>query len=244
MSQGGGDQARQALPRRNTRKVSHLLAGDLRREILSGRLAADEQLPPEAELTARYGVSRETLREALRILESQSLLEIRRGRNGGAVVRSAGLEAVGRYVALLLQLRNTTLADLEEARCVVEPPAAEQVAIRAGYDELDRLVARHDAERAVESDPFLFATEVATFDQAVMELSGNRTLAVFAGVFRDIYAGQVYSAIGSSPDRASADRMARRVIVSHSAFLDDGPVAAMDRWRGKPGTTTCTRRRG
>jgi DNA-binding FadR family transcriptional regulator len=218
-----------AMPRRNTQKVSHLLAADLRRQILNGEIAEGQQLPPEAELTTSLRVSRETLREALRILESQSLVEIRRGRGGGAVVRRPGLDAVGRYVALLLQLRKTTLAHLEEARSVVEPPAAEQVAIRAGYDDMDRLVALHDAEREAENDPLSFVTAVAAFDQAVTELSGNRSLSVIGGVFRDIYAGQVYSAIGST-DQASADRIARRLVVSHSAFLDaarrrDGSLA-------------------
>jgi DNA-binding FadR family transcriptional regulator len=100
----------QPVARRNIQKVSHLLAADLRRQILNGELAADQQLPPEADLTTQLQISRDTLREALRILESQQLVEIRRGRGGGAVVRRPGLEAVGRYVALLLQLRRTTLA--------------------------------------------------------------------------------------------------------------------------------------
>lgn len=208
-----------AMPRRNTQKVSHLLAADLRHQILNGQLTADQQLPPEAVLTAQLQVSRETLREALRILESQQLVEVRRGRGGGAVVRRPGLESVGRYVALLLQLRRTTLAHIEEARSVIEPPAAEQVAIRAGYDDLDNLVALHDAERAAEGDPLSFVAAMSHFDQAVTEMSGNRTLGVMAGVFRDIYAGQVYSAIGSD-NSVSAERIARRVVVSHSAFLD------------------------
>ena len=156
----------------------------------------------------------------MRILESQQLVEIRRGRGGGAVVRKPGLEAVGRYVALLLQLRKTTLAHLEEVRSVIEPPAAEQAALHAEPDDLDTLVALHDAERAAESDPLDFVTAVTAFDQAVTELSGNQTLAVIAGVFRDIYAGQVYSSIGDGDAAASPERMARRVIVSHSAFID------------------------
>lgn len=208
-----------ALPRRNTQKVSHLLAADLRRQILNGELAADQQLPPEPELTAQLRISRETLREALRILESQQLVEIKRGRGGGAVVRRPGLDSVGRYVALLLQLRRTTLAHLEEARSVIEPPIAEQVAMRAVNEDLDTLVALHDAERAAENDPLQFVTAMTAFEQAVTELSGNPTLAVFAGIFRNIYAGQVYSAIGSD-DAVSAERIARRVVVSHSAFLD------------------------
>ncbi|WP_099021547.1 FadR/GntR family transcriptional regulator [Mycolicibacterium palauense] len=206
-----------ALQRRSTRKVSHLLAEDLRRQILSGQLAPDQQLPPEADLTTRWQVSRETLREALRILESQQLIEIRRGRAGGAVVRTPGLEAVSRYVALLLQLRRTTLADLEEARSVIEPPAAQQAAVLAEADDLDALVALHEAERAADG-PLGFVAAMTAFDQAVTELSGNRTVAVIAGVFRDIHAGQVYSSIGSD-DGAAAERIAKQVIGSHSAFL-------------------------
>ncbi len=227
--QPGAGAVWRAMPHRNHRKVSHLLAADLRRQILNGEIVADQQLPPEAELTASLRVSRETLREALRILESQSLVEIRRGRGGGAVVRRPGLDAIGRYVALLLQLRKTTLADLEEARSVVEPSAAEQTAIRADEEAVDRLVALHDAEREAEGDPLSFVTAVGAFEQAVTDLSGNRSLSVIAGVFRDIYAGQVYSAVGGT-DRVSAERIARRLIVSHSAFLDaarrqDGSLA-------------------
>jgi DNA-binding FadR family transcriptional regulator len=214
----GNDDIWRSMPRRNTQKVSHLLAADLRRQILNGQLAADQQLPPEADLTARLHISRDTLREALRILESQQLVEIRRGRGGGAVVRRPGLEAVGRYVALLLQLRKTTLAHLEEVRSVIEPPAAEQAVIQAKDDDLDRLVDLHHAVRAT-SDPLSFVTAMSAFDQAVTELSGNQTLAVIAGVFRDIYAGQVYSSIGSD-DAVLAERIAWRVVISHSSFLD------------------------
>ena len=204
------------MSHRNAPKASHLLAQDLRRQILRGEIAADEQLPPEAELTALLGVSRDTLREAFRILESQSLLEIRRGRGGGAVVRRPGLDAVGRYVALLLQLRKTTLAHIEEARSVIEPVAAAQVASTAGSAELDRLVELHDAERNMEHDALSFVTAVAAFDQAVVELTGNKTLGVIAGVFRDIHAGQIYAALGATDatlvaaDRPPRDRQPQR----------------------------------
>ncbi len=91
-------------------------------------------------------------------------------------------------------------------------------AVRVNADDLEALVKLHDAERAAERDRLSFVTAMSAFDQAVTEMSGNHTLAVIAGVFRDIYAGQVYSAIGDGD--TSADQIARRVIVSHSAFLD------------------------
>ncbi|XVQ14730.1 FadR/GntR family transcriptional regulator [Spirillospora sp. CA-255316] len=220
-------------PHRRVRKVSHVLAADLRRRILSGELEEGRRLPPEADLTVSLEVSRDTLREALRILESQSLIEIRRGRGGGAVVRRPGLASVSRYVALLLQVRQATLADLEEARSLIEPPAAGQSAERLGREELDYLVTLHETERSAEGNALAFATAVAAFDQAVTELSGNRSIGVIAGVLRDIYAGQVYAAVGGS-DARSAERVARRVVVAHSGFLEaarrrDGALAK-DAW--------------
>ncbi|UGQ12357.1 GntR family transcriptional regulator [Yinghuangia sp. ASG 101] len=215
--------------RRRTRKTAHILADGLRRQILSGELEVGRRLPAEAELTATLEVSRDTLREALRILESQSLIEIRRGRGGGAVVRRPGLGSVGRYVALLLQVRRATLADLEEARLVIEPPAAAQFARGCDEKRLDHLIALHDAERAAAKDALSFATAVAIFDQAVTELSGNTSVGVIAGVLRHIYAGQVYAAVDTT-DRKSAERFARRVVIAHNGFLEaarrrDGALA-------------------
>jgi DNA-binding FadR family transcriptional regulator len=84
--------------RRNGSKVSHLVATELRRRIVRGQVAPGDTLPSEAHLMELLDVSRDTLREALRMLESESLIYIRRGRNGGAVVRRPDLRAIGRYL--------------------------------------------------------------------------------------------------------------------------------------------------
>jgi DNA-binding FadR family transcriptional regulator len=220
--------------RQRARKTSHILATGLRRQILSGQLEAGRRLPPEAELTAALEVSRDTLREALRILESQSLIEIRRGRGGGAVVRQPGLSSVGRYVALLLQVRQATLADIEETRSLIEPPAAAQLALECDHERLDQLIALHSAERAAEANALSFPMAVSAFDQAVTELCGNLSIAVIAGVLRHIYEGQVYSAIGAA-SQDSARRFARRVIAAHNRYLEavrhhDGALAEQA-WR-------------
>ncbi|MCX4094595.1 FadR/GntR family transcriptional regulator [Nocardia sp. alder85J] len=210
------------------RKTAHLLAAGLRRRILNGDLEVGHRLPPETELSVALDVSRETLREALRILESQSLIEMRRGRGGGPVVRRPDLVATGRYVALLLQVRGATLADLREVRAILEPPAAQRFAETCGEEGLDYLTTLHEAERAAAGDPLTFATASAVFDQGVVELSGNRCLGVIAGVLREIYKAQVYAAL-ITPGAASATAT-RRIIAAHHDFLKaarrrDGPRA-------------------
>ncbi|WP_255360470.1 FCD domain-containing protein, partial [Frankia sp. EI5c] len=96
--------------------------------------------------------------------------------------------------------------------------AAEQLALRRGPEGLDHLAALHENARAAEAEPLAFAGAVAGFDQAVTDLAGNRSVAVLAGVLRDIYAGQVYTAIRVA-DPILAERSARRVVASQGDFL-------------------------
>ena len=77
-------------------KTAELVAGTLRRMVVDGQLKEGDFLPNEAELMAHFGVSRPTLREAVRVLESERLVEVRRGSRTGARVRVPGPEIVAR----------------------------------------------------------------------------------------------------------------------------------------------------
>ena len=91
-------------------KTAELVAGTLRRMVVDGQLKEGDFLPNEAELMAHFGVSRPTLREAVRVLESERLVEVRRGSRTGARVRVPGPEIVARPAGLLLELSgNATL---------------------------------------------------------------------------------------------------------------------------------------
>src|SRR5215208_176464 len=93
-------------------KTAELVAGTLRRMVVDGRLKEGDYLPNEAELMAHFGVSRPTLREAVRVLESERLVEVRRGSRTGARVRVPGPEIVARPAGLLLELSGATIADV------------------------------------------------------------------------------------------------------------------------------------
>src|SRR3954464_13197706 len=123
-------------------KTAELVAGTLRRMVVDGQLKEGDYLPNEAELMAHFGVSRPTLREAVRVLESERLVEVRRGSRTGARVRVPGAEIVARPAGLLLEVSGATIADVMVARAGFEPMAARllaETADSAAYDELETI---------------------------------------------------------------------------------------------------------
>src|ERR1700729_4182654 len=84
-------------------KTAELVAAELRRKIVRGELAEGDALPSEAALMADFAVSRPTLREAFRVLESESLISIRRGARGGARVQVPNGNVAASYAGLVLE---------------------------------------------------------------------------------------------------------------------------------------------
>src|SRR5215213_2035508 len=124
-------------------KTAELVARTLRRMVVDGQLKDGDFLPHEADLIAHFQVSRPTLREAVRVLESERLVEVRRGSRTGARVCVPGPEIVARPAGLLLALSGTTLADVMSARTAIEPAAAKLLAENGTaevHGELSRLV--------------------------------------------------------------------------------------------------------
>jgi GntR family transcriptional regulator, sialic acid-inducible nan operon repressor len=83
-------------------KTAELVAHHLRKRIVRGELCEGESLPSEATLTEQFGVSRPTLREAFRVLETEQLITVRRGARGGAAVHAPSTSMVARYAGFYL----------------------------------------------------------------------------------------------------------------------------------------------
>lgn len=167
-------------------KTAELVAGTLRRMVVDGQLKDGDFLPNEAELMAHFGVSRPTLREAVRVLESERLVEVRRGSRTGARVRVPGPEIVARPAGLLLELSGATIADVSVARSGIEPIAARLLAESGSaeaFDELDKLLEEH-VPAGWQNDTF--AETTGDFHLRVVELSGNATLTIIAGMLHEI----------------------------------------------------------
>ncbi len=126
-------------------RTGELVAAKLRKQIITGELQDGDEIAPEPELMAEYGVSRPSIRDAIRILETEGLLKIRRGRFGGANVVRPTPASAAYHLGLVMQAEGTTLADLAEARGVLEPLCAGLCASRHEReriaDELDAIIA-------------------------------------------------------------------------------------------------------
>lgn len=114
-------------------RVAESIAADLRKRIL--RTEADNQpLPRQEDLIQQYGVSGPSLREALRILEAEGLITVRRGKFGGAYVHKPNWSSAAYAFALSLQGQGATLAELAQSLLVIEPMAAAACASRDDRD--------------------------------------------------------------------------------------------------------------
>jgi GntR family transcriptional regulator, sialic acid-inducible nan operon repressor len=167
-------------------KTAELVAAQLRRQIVRGDLVEGDALPPEATLLEQFGVSRPTLREAFRVLESEALISVRRGAHGGARVHTPNGEVAARYAALVLEHRGTTLGDIFAARAILEAPSARMLAEQRTESDLAALRAALAQEEEAAEDPVSLRHQEHLFHMLVVQLAGNNTLVVLSAMLNHI----------------------------------------------------------
>lgn len=196
-------------------KTAELVARELRRRIIRGELKEGDSLPPESSLIEEFGISRPTMREAFRILETERLISVSRGSRGGATVHQPDVDVVARYAGLYLQSRQTTLGDVYEARMLIEPPAARLFAERRPKAVLQRLHAMLEEIDAHIDDGEAYSHHAAEFHRLVIEGSGNETLSLLGQVMHSIWEAQLLTAVGMRYDVA----LARHGVKSEARLL-------------------------
>lgn len=129
----------------SSNRVSQVIVEQVRLLLREERLQPGDRLPSERELCVQFGVSRVTVREALRILESSGLVEIRVGARGGAFVTAPSSRRVSEGLADLLTLSPLTAAQVTEARLVFELGTVPLVVERATEEDIADLRAMCEA---------------------------------------------------------------------------------------------------
>ncbi len=204
-----------------------LLADELRAEITSGRLQPGERLPPEPELCVRSGVSRSTVREALRLLASQYLIVTTRGVTGGSFVAHPDAEQLSEGLStgltLLTNSAEVGFADLLELRRALEVPAAGLAAQRRTDAHLIELRGAMFDPDLDELDTMLAAH--AAFHAAIASATGNP---LFELVTRPLY----HVTYGEEVVEALPDGYWTRIDADHRELLacvkNRDPAAAME----------------
>jgi DNA-binding FadR family transcriptional regulator len=215
-------------------KAGELVAAELRRRIVTGELAEGEPLPSEAALMAQFGVSRPTLREAFRILESEQLIRVFRGARGGARVLKPDPAAAARYTGLLLQSLQTPLLDVYRTRATLEESAIELAdgrRIRSLARGLGDLL--QEGGELVEDSP-AYAEYDVVFHRAVVALAESTTLSVLADMLFTIMAEHNREFIATHPEgfEIPANRAAHRAHEKLVKLLIDGDTERARRhWR-------------
>lgn len=200
------------------------IADDIVRTIIGKELKAGDKLPNEFELASKLGVGRSTIREAIKILVSRRVVEIRRG-SGTFVSERSGVSDD----PLGLQFLSDTVrvaSDLLELRFMIEPRLASLAAANCTPEQLDGLMKRCDACEAVLLDNKPFSDEYVGFHAAIARASGNLVvpnLAVILCESPQMLAGEpsrhAREALASTHRELLTAIAARDGITAHDAML-------------------------
>jgi GntR family transcriptional regulator, transcriptional repressor for pyruvate dehydrogenase complex len=230
---------RDGLARPAPREKPQQIADELRRLIIAGDLDEGEYIGHEPELIERFGVSRPSLREALRILEAEGLISVVRGVQGGVVVHRPDRRQAARTAALVLQARNVSLADVFEARTIIEPAAVRLVAQGRGRrSAARRLRALSAAQERVIDDPEEFGRANARFHEELVGLAGNQTLAIVAEMLNEVVARAVTAVSQAAADGDSLATRRRGVRSQErlASLVETGEAGeAEEHWRSHMG---------
>jgi GntR family transcriptional regulator, transcriptional repressor for pyruvate dehydrogenase complex len=170
-------------PVKRSRIYEHIV-GQINALIRDGRWAPGDQIPPERELAERFRVSRTSVREALRALEMQGIIDSRQG--GGTFVRTADTEMlVGPLAAAILRGRRE-LAEVLEVRELIEPGIARLAARRATGEHVAELEALLERQRECIAAERSFVEEDTAFHYTLAKAADNHILLRLHNVILDV----------------------------------------------------------
>jgi DNA-binding FadR family transcriptional regulator len=205
------------------RRIAETVAADLRERILGGPNLG--RLPTQDQLVREFGVSYPSVREALRILETEGLVTVRRGSIGGAEVHRPDQSSAAYHLGLVLQGARVTLGDLAAGLLQLEPLCAGEVTRRADRMTavVPALIANVDASAEAVSDGVAFTRIAREFHDLVVAFTPNDTVRY---VVRSLVAlwstqEQQWAAVVSKRGEYPSTSQARSAVRTHRRLVDE-----------------------
>jgi len=229
---GVGPETRRRL---SAPRIAEIVADELRRQIIDGELADGDLLPRQEVLVEQFNVSLVSLREALRILETEGLVSVRRGNRGGAVVHAPAKTSAAYMLGLLLQSESVEVADLGMALQELEPACAALAARRP--DRADTLVPelnRVNDAMAEHLDDGRACTEIGReFHDLVVRGCGNHTIIAVVGSLETLWSSHERQWADESAARGTYPSLAKRraVLNTHIKLAETIAEGDVDRAR-------------
>ncbi len=175
-------------------RVSESVANQIREAIFSGKLEPGHKLPPEREMAEQFETSRVALREALRPLEQEGMIEIKRGSGGGAFVADFdnALRALTDSLNTVVKLGQAKSGHLTEVRSMLEPVMARTAAGRATDDDLQALQAIVEAQEQELRSGALSRKYDMEFHRLVANACHNPVLSIVVTAINDAIRDAIY----------------------------------------------------
>ncbi len=179
-------------PRKQLRqpRLAEMVADVLRKRIVVGELADGSLLPKQEELIEEFNVSKPSIREALRILETEGLITVQRGNVGGAVVHVPQTASAAYMLGLVLQSKRVSLRDVGAALKHIEPVCAALCAERDDRETavVPRLRDVHEAAVACDPGDMVLLTQLTRqFHEELVSLCGNQTMIQLVGALETLW---------------------------------------------------------
>lgn len=205
-------------------KTSERIASALVDLIVAQGLSAGDRLPNESEMLELFDVGRGSLREALRILETYGLISLRSGPNGGPVILQVNPADVSRSFSLYLHLRGTTIAELIDARRIIDPLMA-RLAAESMNDE-SAVILRDALEREEQaaSDRSTVVAAANDFHYVLADLSDNSVLNLIATALKEMYTSR-FVVIGLAEEVTDPSIRSEHRIIGDAVLSGDGDLA-------------------
>ncbi|RUQ98976.1 FadR/GntR family transcriptional regulator [Labedella endophytica] len=188
-----------------------IIVGQIEQAISDGTYGAGDRLPSERALMTDFGVSRATVREAMRVLQATGVIESRPGDPRGPVITAFSPRVLEKSMAKLAQLDSVSRVELLQFRLLLEGQASLLAATERTDDELAEIASRgEDIVDLADQPDVRFGERVNRFHQAIRRASHNQMLEICGNVVGGVMTEMIDRRLTSETDRSARVRTSAR----------------------------------